>query len=308
MQKIVSVSSSPHLRDNSSTTGVMRDVCLALLPAGIAGIYYFGWNALVLMLVCVASCVLAEYAYQKVTHQKVTIGDMSAVVTGLLLAYNMPANAPAWMAVIGSVIAIILVKQIFGGIGQNIFNPALMARAILFVSWGTVMASYPVPNGAADTIASATPLASSEGVTMLNLFLGNVPGVLGETSKVALLLGGLYLLWRKVIDWRIPVTFIATVFVCYLIKDGANVALYQILSGGLFLGAFFMATDYATSPITPVGKIIMGVGCGVLLFVIRAFASYPEGCSFAILFMNAVTPLIDKYTLPRSFGEVKKHG
>ena len=320
MQKKLAVTSSPHRRASVTTRSVMADVCIALIPAGLASVWFFGLRALILILTCVASCVLVEYAYQKITHQKVTAGDMSAVVTGLLLAYNLPANAPAWMAVIGSVIAIILVKQIFGGIGQNIFNPALMARAILFISWGTIMASYPqatpgewmvgMAGGAADAISSATPLSAvgSDTYSVMNLFLGNVPGVLGETSKVALLLGGLYLLVRRVIDWRIPVTFIATVFVCYLLKDGANVALYQILSGGLFIGAFFMATDYATSPITPWGKIIMGVGCGLLLFVIRAFANYPEGCSFAILFMNMATPLIDKYTMPRSFGEVKQHG
>lgn len=320
MQKSLAVSSSPHLRDHASTRSVMWEVCLALLPAGLAGVWFFGLRALVLILTCVASCVLAEALYQKHTHQKVTVGDMSAVVTGLLLAYNLPANAPVWLAVVGSVIAIILVKQIFGGIGQNIFNPALMARAVLFISWGTLMASYPAPNGGqwltgmaggeADVVASATPLAaaSSETYTLWNLFLGNVPGVIGETSKLALLLGGVYLLCRRVIDWRIPVTFIGTVFICYLLKDGASPALYQVLSGGLILGAFFMATDYATSPITRWGKIIMGVGCGLLLFVIRAFANYPEGCSFAILFMNAATPLIDKFTLPRSFGEVKQHG
>jgi len=298
----------------------MQDVCIAMLPACVAGVLFFGYRSAIILALSVAAAVLSEWFYCKASHSKSTIGDFSAVVTGMLLAMNLPSTVPYWMPVIGSVIAIILVKQIFGGIGQNIFNPALMARAILFISWGTIMASYPqatpgewmvgMAGGAADTISSATPLSAvgTGNYSMLNLFLGNVPGVLGETSKAALLLGGLYLLVRKVIDWRIPVSFIATAFICYLLKDGAEVALYQILSGGLFIGAFFMATDYATSPYTPWGKIVMGIGCGLLLFVIRAFANYPEGCSFAILFMNMATPLIEKFTMPRSFGEVKQHG
>ena len=241
------------------------------------------------------------------------MGDWSAVVTGLLLAYNLPANAPVWIAVVGAIIAIILVKQMFGGIGSNFMNPALAARAILFVSWSSLMTSYPATRFMTDVTSSATPLnllgkGTVEGVNLMDLFLGNVPGVLGETCKLALLLGGVYLILRGIVDWKIPVTFIATVFVCYLVKDGAEMALYQILSGGLFLGAFFMATDYATSPVTNVGRVIMGVGCGLFLFVIRAYASYPEGCSFAILLMNVATPLIDKYTMPKAFGEVKKHG
>lgn len=325
MQKKLTVSSSPHLRDAASTRSVMLDVCIALVPAGLAGIWFFGLRAAILILVSVLSAIAAEWMYQKHTHQKTTVGDCSAIVTGLLVAYNLPAGAPAWIAVIGSVIAIILIKQIFGGVGQNFMNPALAARAILFVSWMSIMARYPeatpgqwmvgMSGGAADTVASATPLLSGT-ASLWDLFLGNVPGVIGETSKLAILLGGAYLLLRNIIDWRVPVTFIGTVFVCYFIMGcveggvgaGLNMGLYQILSGGLFLGAVFMATDYATSPMTGVGKIIMGVGCGVILFVIRAFATYPEGCSFAILFMNVVTPLIDKFTMPRSFGEVKQHG
>ena len=291
----------------------MQEVCLALAPAGIAGIILFGSQAAVLIAASVISAVLAEYFYQKLTHQKVTVGDWSAVVTGLLLAYNLPANAPVWLAVVGAVIAIVLVKQIFGGIGSNFMNPALAARAILFVSWATQMTTYPATRFMLDGVSTATPLnslgtGSVAGINLMDLFLGNIPGVLGETCKLALLLGGVYLILRGIVDWKIPVTFIATVFVCYLVKDGAEMALYQILSGGLFLGAFFMATDYATSPVTNVGRVIMGVGCGLFLFVIRAYASYPEGCSFAILLMNVATPLIDKYTMPKAFGEVKKHG
>ena len=290
----------------------MQEVCLALAPAGIAGIILFGSQAAVLIAASVISAVLAEYFYQKLTHQKVTVGDWSAVVTGLLLAYNLPANAPVWLAVVGAVIAIVLVKQIFGGIGSNFMNPALAARAILFVSWATQMTTYPATRFMLDGVSTATPLnslgtGSVAGVNLMDLFLGNIPGVLGETCKLALLLGGVYLILRRIVDWKIPVTFIATVFVCYLIKDGAEMALYQILSGGLFLGAFFMATDYATSPVTNPGRVIMGIGCGIFLFVIRAYASYPEGCSFAILLMHVATPLIDKYTMPKPFGEVKQH-
>ena len=313
MQKNLAVSSSPHLRDHVSTRRIMQEVCLALAPAGIAGIILFGSQAAVLIAASVISAVLAEYFYQKLTHQKVTVGDWSAVVTGLLLAYNLPANAPVWLAVVGAVIAIVLVKQIFGGIGSNFMNPALAARAILFVSWATQMTTYPATRFMLDGVSTATPLnslgtGSVADVNLMDLFLGNIPGVLGETCKLALLLGGVYLILRGIVDWKIPVTFIATVFVCYLVKDGAEMALYQILSGGLFLGAFFMATDYATSPVTNVGRVIMGVGCGLFLFVIRAYASYPEGCSFAILLMNVATPLIDKYTMPKAFGEVNKHG
>ena len=312
MQKNLAVSSSPHLRDHVSTRRIMQEVCLALAPAGIAGIILFGSQAAVLIAASVISAVLAEYFYQKLTHQKVTVGDWSAVVTGLLLAYNLPANAPVWLAVVGAVIAIVLVKQIFGGIGSNFMNPALAARAILFVSWATQMTTYPATRFMLDGVSTATPLnslgtGSVAGVNLMNLFLGNIPGVLGETCKLALLLGGVYLILRRIVDWKIPVTFIATVFVCYLIKDGAEMALYQILSGGLFLGAFFMATDYATSPVTNPGRVIMGIGCGIFLFVIRAYASYPEGCSFAILLMNVATPLIDKYTMLKPFGEVKQH-
>ena len=313
MQKNLAVSSSPHLRDNVTTRRIMQEVCLALAPAGIAAIVLFGASAAALIAVSVITAVLAEFCWNKLNKQKTTVGDWSAVVTGLLLAYNLPANAPVWIAVVGAIIAIILVKQMFGGIGSNFMNPALAARAILFVSWSSLMTSYPATQFMTDVTSSATPLnllgkGTVEGVNLMDLFLGYVPGVLGETCKLALLLGGVYLILRGIVDWKIPVTFIATVFVCYLVKDGAEMALYQILSGGLFLGAFFMATDYATSPVTNVGRVIMGVGCGLFLFVIRAYASYPEGCSFAILLMNVATPLIDKYTMPKAFGEVKKHG
>lgn len=313
MQKNLAVSSSPHLRSGASTRRIMQEVCLALAPAGIAGIVLFGAHAAALIAASVITCVLSEFIYQKLAKEKSTIGDWSAVVTGLLLAYNLPANAPIWLAVVGGVIAIVLVKQMFGGIGSNFMNPALTARAILFVSWSSLMSSYPQTTFAVDATSSATPLVlmgagSVTDVNLWNLMIGNCSGVLGETCKLAIIAGGVYMLIRRIIDWRIPVTFIGTVFLCYLLKDGAEMAVYQIFAGGLMLGAFFMATDYATSPVTGIGKLIMGVGCGILLFVIRAYASYPEGCSFAILFMNVVTPLIDKFTMPKPFGEVKQHG
>ena len=310
------VTSSPHLRDKATSQRIMQEVCLALAPAGIAGIILYGLNAALLIAICVATCVLSEFLWQKATKQAVTIADWSAVVTGLLLAYNLPATAPWWIAVIGSVIAIVLVKQMFGGIGSNFMNPALTARAVLFISWSGIMGAYPNANPfqfTADAVTGATPLATlnggtTEGLKLLDLLLGNHGGVLGETCAIAIILGGVYLLVRGIADWRIPVSFIGTVFLCYLIKDGAEMALYQLLAGGLLLGAFFMATDYATSPITGVGRVIFGIGCGFMLFIIRAFANYPEGCSFAILFMNVAAPMIDRFTMPRPFGEVKKHG
>ena len=313
MQNNFVMTSSPHLRDHSSTRRIMQEVCLALVPAGIASVILFGWNALMLICISVATCVLSEFVWEKATKKEVTIGDWSAVVTGLLLAYNLPANAPWWLPLIGGILAIVLVKQIFGGIGSNFMNPALTARVILFISWSALMSTYPQTKFAADATTSATPLnilagTGVSGISFMDLLLGNCGGVLGETCKIAILVGGIYLCIRKIADWRIPVSFIATVFVCYLIKDGAEMALYQVFAGGLMLGAFFMATDYATSPVTTLGRVIMGVGCGILLFVIRAYANYPEGCSFAILFMNVCTPMIDRFTAPKPFGEVKKNG
>ena len=311
MQKNLTVTSSPHLRSSRSTRSIMQEVCLALAPAGIAGIVLFGWYALAIIVTSVLSCVVSEYAFQRFNHRKVLIGDWSAVVTGLLLAYNIPANAPLWIPLIGGMIAIILVKQCFGGLGGNFMNPALTARAILFVSWANIMSDYPITRFMTDSATSATPLVQlQEGklVNYMDLMPGNCGGVLGETCKIAIILGGLYLILRGIVDWRIPVCFIGSAFVCYLIQDGFQVAYAQILSGGLMLGAFFMATDYVTCPMSGLGRIIMGIGCGVLLFVIRSYASYVEGCSFAILFMNVMTPLIDRFTAGRLFGEVKRHG
>lgn len=327
MQRRFVASPWPHLRDTASTRRIMLDVCLALLPAGLAGIWFFGLRALVLILVSVGTAVVSEYLFQWFCKKPVTVGDASAVVTGLLVAYNLPATAPWWVAAMGSAVAILLVKQFFGGIGQNFMNPALAARAVLTASFAGIMTSgWVMPQAgvwmqgmagqAVDVVTSATPLALNpdQSYSLLNLFLGNVPGCIGETSKLALLLGGAYLLIRRVISWRIPLTMIVTCGIAFWIwtgtffsnEPGVNSMVYQLLSGGLLLGAFFMATDYASSPVTPWAQVLFGVGCGLLLFLFRAFnPSLPEGCSYAILLMNIAAPLLEKVTRPRVFGEVK---
>ncbi len=293
----------------------MKDVCIALIPATVVGILFFGYKAAVIVALSIAAAVFSEWLYCKMSHQEVTIGDFSAVVTGLLLAMNMPSTVPFWMPIIGSAIAILLVKMIFGGLGHNFVNPALASRAILSLSWATLMNTFAAPAflnvGGADVISGPTAIgASGNGsYTLGQLFLGNVPGTIGETCKIALLIGAAYLFVRKVISWEIPATFIGSFAVCYLIATGFNFqeTLYQVLSGGLILGAFFMATDYVTSPTTRKGQLIFGLGCGVLLFIFRfCKSSKAEWCSFAILFMNVVSPLIERFTYPKSFGEVKK--
>lgn len=295
----------------------MQDVCISLLPACAAGVLFFGYRSAIILALSVAAAVLSEWFYCKATHSKNTIDDFSAVVTGLLLAMNLPSTVPYWMPVIGSVIAILLVKMIFGGLGQNFMNPALAARAILALSWASVMNKFAAPAfgnlAGVDAIASATPIsgAATGNFTLMQLFLGNVPGTIGETCKLALLIGAAYLLWRKVITWHIPVAFMGSFAVCYLIASGfdVNVVAYQLLSGGLILGACFMATDYASSPATDMGKILFGIGCGLLLFIFRFVKNTPaEWCSFAILLMNVVSPLIERVTMTKSFGEVKKNG
>jgi len=313
MQNKFAVTPSPHLREKATTQRIMQEVCLALAPAGIAAIIHFGAKAAILIAVCVATCVLFEFLWQKIMKQKVTISDWSAVVTGLLLAYNLPSTTPLVIAAIGSLVAIVLVKQMFGGIGSNFMNPALTARVVLFLSWGSIVGNN-YPASAFDALSGATPLkvmdaGSTGGIKVMDLLLGNHGGVIGETCALAIILGGLYLLIRGIIDWRIPVFFIGTTFLCFCLNNGAEYALFQVLSGGLLLGAFFMATDYATSPITGVGRIIMGVACGLLVFLMRRPAeAMVEGVSFAILFLNVCTPIIDRFTAPRPFGEVKNHG
>ncbi|PRR78136.1 Electron transport complex protein RnfD [Clostridium liquoris] len=302
------VSSSPHIRAKDTTQSIMRDVIIGLLPAAIAGVYFFKLKALLVILVSVISCVASEYIWQKAAKQKNTTGDLSAVVTGLLLAFCLPASVPLWIPVIGGIFAIIIVKQFFGGIGQNIMNPALAARAFLLASWPVLMTTWTL-----DGVTTATPLAILKGKevtgavapSLMNVFIGHVGGSIGETSALALLIGGAYLLYKHVIDWRIPVTFIGTTFVITAIVGRAPNPFYELFTGGLMLGAIFMATDYATSPITPKGKIIFGVGCGVLTSIIRILGGYPEGVCYSIIIMNLFVPLIERWTTPKIFGKVK---
>lgn len=294
-------SSSPHDHANHTTSSIMRDVAFALMPILIFATLYFGWRALLLTLISVVSAVFWEWLWEKLLKKPITITDFSAVVTGMLLAFNLPVSAPWWLPVIGTAFAILLVKQLFGGIGKNFMNPALAARCFLLVSFPAIMMTFRV-----DGVSAATPLAYLKTGSLeqapgyVSCFLGAINGSFGETSKVLILLGGIYLIVRRVIDWRIPAGYIGTVLVLsYLLgRDG----LYQILTGGVMLGAFFMATDYSTSPMTPPGRLIYGIGCGLMTVIIRFFGSYPEGASFSILFMNVVTPLIDRYTMGRVYG------
>lgn len=320
MKLDVSVTSSPHLRQRETVSGVMLDVIIALVPAGIAGIYFFGLRALWVIAVSVLSCILFEWIWSKLLKKPSTAGDLSAVVTGLLLAYNLPPTMPLWMVAIGALFAIIIVKQMFGGLGHNFMNPALAGRAFLLAAWATQMTKWTAPSiWGMDAVSQATPLALmkdgkwAEMPSMLNAFLGNIGGCIGETSAALLLLGGIYLMIRKVISYRTPAAFIGTVAVLTLIFGGGtsfqsavNIMGYHLVTGGLFLGAIFMATDYTTSPVTAWGQVIMGVGCGIITTVIRLTGGYPEGVSYSILLMNIATPLIDKFTTPRVFGHLKK--
>jgi electron transport complex protein RnfD len=314
LDKALMLSSSPHIKGKDTTQRIMIDVIIALLPAVITGVYFFGIRVLAVVFVTVASCVISEYTMQKITGKKITTKDFSAVVTGTLLAINLPPAIPLWIALIGGVIAIIVIKQMFGGIGQNFINPALGARIILLLSWTQQMTNWVNPK-TPDIISSATPLdfikkggelLSLSKPTYTDLFLGNIMGSIGETSVLALLIGAAYLFYRKVISPIIPFSFILTVALFTWIFGGAGDPIYHILTGGIILGAFFMATDYATSPVTTKGKIIMGVGCGIVTSIIRLYANYPEGVSFAIVLMNILVPLIDKYTIPKPFGGERK--
>lgn len=311
MQSFV-VSSSPHIHSGNGTRWMMLDVVIALVPAVIAGVFWYGFYSLALVALAILAAVASEYLYQKAMKKPVLIGDFSAVVTGLLVGLNLPPAAPFWLAIVGSAIAIVLVKQIFGGLGQNFMNPAMAARVILMICWPLQMSRWIFPAGLPDAVASATPLAlHASGITQdyLQLFIGQAGGVIGETSKMCLLLGGLYLMARKMISWRIPVAYLGSVALMAWIFGGAQPfsgdVLFHLLSGGLFLGAFFMATDYSTSPINPIGQLIAGVVCGVITMVIRLYGANIEGVSFSILIMNLATPLLDKATRPRIYGEVK---
>ena len=309
--RMLTVSSPPHIYGPDTIVRRMRDVLIALLPACALGIYYYGRSAAFTIAISVISAILAEALFQKIAGKKITVYDCSAVITGLLLAFNLPPDVPLWIPVAGSFFAIIVVKQLFGGLGGNFVNPALAARAFLLASFPVHMTNWTMP----DAVTGATYLAvmkdnpafTPQMADYMALLFGKMGGCIGETSAAALIIGGLFLIYRNVINWRIPVFYIGSfaVFAFILGRESffsANV-LFEVLSGGLLLGAFFMATDYATSPITPNGKIIMGVGCGFLTVIIRFYGGYPEGVSYAILIMNVFVPLIDKYVRPRIYGK-----
>lgn len=325
MNKLI-ISVSPHLKGNFSTTKIMLDVLIALIPALVASVFLFGLRALLLIAVCVTASVLAEFLFEKAIKRPVTVSDLTAVITGILLAFNLPVSIPVWQAVFGSVVAIIVVKQLFGGVGMNFANPAITARIILLVSFGTSMTNWVAPDAigllninTADLTTSATPLAelSSRLGTMpsvTDMLIGNRNGCLGETCSIALIVGGIYLVARKVITYHIPVFFIGTVFVLSLILAPSELAygltnldyaIYAVLSGGVLLAAIFMATDYVTSPVTSKGKIIFGIGCGLITFIIRRYGALPEGVSYAVLLMNILTPYINRWTPSKPFGGVK---
>lgn len=312
-QKLI-VSSSPHIRDEGSVTKVMTDVVIALLPATIGAVYFFRTNALILILIAVITAVLAEAAVQKIRKQPVTIKDMSAVVTGLLIALNITAASPWWLPMIGSAFAIVVVKQLFGGLGKNFMNPALAARILLTLSWTGRMNEWVSPGP--DMISVATPLSFLKGQMavpanapgLFDAFVGNIGGSMGETSAVLLLLGGLYMLYRGVIKVTIPGVYVGTVALITLVYSGFDVhyMAYHVVSGSLIIGSIYMATDYSSSPVTNKGKIIFAVGCGLLTATIRLFGGFNEGVGFSILLMNVATPLIERYSAPTIYGEVKK--
>lgn len=314
------VSASPHDRAPATVRGIMVDVIIALVPALIASVIYFGPRALIVEAVSVGSCVIAEFLSRVVMKRKQTIGDFSAVITGLLLAFNLPVNIPLWMVAVGAVVAIVIVKQLFGGIGQNFVNPALIGRIILLTSFPVAMSTWTQPLSwlnSTEGITGASPLSSIHAMassgempiaTLKEMLIGCRAGCLGETCAIALILGGLYLVVRKVISPVIPLTYVGTVAVIMLIAGKGNFTFvaYELLGGGLLLGSVFMATDYTTSPISVKGKVIFAVGCGVLTSLIRLFGNLPEGVSYSIIIMNILVPLIENFTMPRPFGTPKE--
>lgn len=301
MQKM-NISSSPHITSSENTSGIMLDVIFALLPATVCGIYFFGFHALLIIAVSVASAVVSEYIWCRAIKKEPSLRDLSAIVTGLLLALNLPPTLPLWMVAVGSAIAIIVVKQMFGGIGHNFANPAITARIVLMVSFPTAMTTFVDPFAAVDTVSTATPLSGSQEIAtdIAGLFFGNYPGCIGETSAILLLAGGAYLVLRRVITPHIPLAFMASAAVLALILGDDPIR--TLLSGGLMIGAIFMATDYVTSPPNRLGKIIFGIGCGLITVIIRHFGNLPEGVSFSILIMNILTPHITRLTTPKPFG------
>lgn len=308
MDKLI-MSSGPHIHSDASSRRVMLDVILALLPASIAAVVLFGMPALWIILTCVISAVISEFLFNLIARRKQSVGDLSAVVTGLLLALNLSTNVPLWQCAVGTVFAIVLIKCAFGGLGHNIANPAITARVFMLMAFTSTVAGGAIP-ATVDAVTSATPLdlIGAEGAelpSLLNMLLGLRGGAIGETCILALLLGFVYLLIRKVIHWQTPVIFIGTVFVCYLIATGSvQIALYEVLAGGLVLGAVFMATDYTTTPITAEGRMLFALGCGLITFVIRRFGPYPEGVSYSILCMNILAPWLERWTRKKPLGGV----
>lgn len=321
MSNLLNISSSPHVRDKSSTKSIMWDVFLALMPATAVGIFNFGLKAAILIVACVATAVLTEYIWQKAMKLPVTVSDGSAALTGLLLALNLSSTFPVWMAILGSVFAIIIVKQLFGGLGQNFMNPALAGRCFLMISFAAKMTDFSVSDsyrGVLDTVTGATPLAAlkkqgfvaASSIPVKDLFIGNIQGTIGETSALAILIGAVILLAFKVIDLKVPLTYIGsfTVFVIfYMLGSGmgfnGNYLLSHLFGGGLMLGAWFMATDYVTTPITPKGQLIYGCCLGILTAIFRLFGGSAEGVSYAIIFCNLLVPIIEKVTKPVAFGK-----
>ena len=308
MSDLMKVSSNPHIRSKVTTKSIMLAVVVALLPAAGFGIYNFGLDALILILVTIASCVASEWIFNKIVHKKQTINDLSAVVTGLLLALNLPATLPWWEAVLGGVFAIVVVKCMFGGLGQNFMNPALGARCFLLIAFAANMTNFTI-----DSYTGATPLAAmrnGDPVNTMDMLIGRTAGTIGETSAIAILIGAIFLILMGVIDLRIPASYIITFIVFMLLFSGHGAdwtyITAQLCGGGLMLGAFFMATDYVTSPITPMGQIIFGICCGIFTGLFRCFGANAEGVSFAIILSNILVPMIEKYTVPRAFGMVKE--
>ena len=327
MDKKLIVSSSPHIRCKEDTSYIMKQVLIALLPATLAGLYYFRVRGLVTILACVIGAVGSEWLYCKIAKRKSSIGDFSAVVTGLLLAFNVPAGLPVWMCVLGAVFSIVVVKMIFGGIGANFLNPALAGRAFLLASFPVAMTTWVAPK-VSDAVTTATPLsfmklAGAEGmgtpaqaieklhsahISIMDMFIGNIGGTVGETCAILLILGGIYLVYKGIISYVMPVVYVGIVFVLTFLLGGFNIefAVYQALAGGLLLGGIFMLTDYTTSPMTKKGQIIYAAIAAVIATCIRLYGGYPEGVSYSILFANCLVPLIDKYVKNRVFGEVRK--
>ena len=326
---LLKMTASPHIKNEIKTKHLMADVVIALIPALIWSIYVFGFRALTLTVISVISCVIFEYLYRKIMHKNNSISDLSAVITGILLAFSLPVTVPLWIPVIGAFFAIVIVKQLYGGLGKNIVNPALAARVFLFISYPTELTAYTKPGvylnpfainvtkamTEPSIVAGATPLAElknglTSGLDTVSALTGNIPGTIGEVSATILTLTGIYLILRNVITWHIPVTYIATVATLTFIFpiNGASrfdFMILELFTGGLILGAFFMATDYVTSPVTTLGRIIYGIGCGLITVFIRYFGGYPEGVSFAILIMNLLVWYLDKATKPRVFGGVR---